>query len=37
MAEMKLTHDWVRNAEVPNREFLFLIETNTKGSRKKKI
>ena len=37
MAGMKLTHDWVQNAEVPNREFLFLIETNTKGSRKKKI
>ena len=26
MAEMKLTHDWVRNADKPNREFLFLIE-----------
>ena len=29
MAGMKWTHDWVRNADVPNREFLFLIETNT--------
>ena len=36
MAGMKWTHDWVQNAEVPNREFLFLIETNTEGSRKKK-
>ena len=27
MAAMKWTHDWVRNADVPNREFLFLIET----------
>ena len=26
MAGMKWTHDWVRNADVPNREFLFLIE-----------
>ena len=31
MAAMKWTHDWVRNADVPNREFLFLIETNTKN------
>ncbi len=31
MAEMKLTHDWVRTTDVPNREFLFLIETNTKN------
>ena len=32
MAGMKWTHDWVREADVPNREFLFLIETNTEGS-----
>jgi len=31
MAGMKWTHDWVRDAEVPNREFLFLIETDTKN------
>ena len=31
MAEMKLTHDWVRNADRPNREFLFLIEKDTKN------
>ena len=31
MAEMKSTHDWVRNADLPNREFLFLIETDTKN------
>ena len=31
MADMKLTHDWVRDADVPNREFLFLIETNTRN------
>lgn len=30
MAGMKWTHDWVQDADVPNREFLFLIETNTK-------
>ena len=29
MAGMKWTHDWVRSADVPNREFLFLIKTNT--------
>ncbi len=29
MAEMQSTHDWVRNANIPNQEFLFLIETNT--------
>ena len=29
MAGMKWTHDWVGNADMPNREFLFLIETNT--------
>jgi len=29
MAEMQSTHDWVRNANMPNQEFLFLIETNT--------
>ena len=29
MAGMKWTHDWVRNADVPNREFLFLIEKDT--------
>ena len=27
MAGLKWTHDWVRDADVPNREFLFLIET----------
>ncbi|HUY34435.1 MAG TPA: DNA adenine methylase [Pirellulales bacterium] len=26
MAEMKWTSEWVRDADVPNREFLFLIE-----------
>lgn len=26
MAEMKWTHDWIRDAESPNREFLFLLE-----------
>lgn len=26
MAEMKWTNDWVRDAEGPNREFLFLLE-----------
>ncbi len=26
MADMKWTHEWVRKAEEPNREFLFLIE-----------
>ena len=31
MAGMKWTHDWVRDADVPNREFLFLIETDTKN------
>ena len=31
MAGMKLTHDWVREADVPNREFLFLIETDTEN------
>ncbi len=31
MAGMKWTHDWVRNAHVPNREFLFLIEKDTKN------
>ena len=31
MAEMQSTHDWVRNADMPNREFLFLIETDTKN------
>jgi adenine-specific DNA-methyltransferase len=28
MAGMKWTHDWVRSADVPNREFIFLIKTN---------
>jgi adenine-specific DNA-methyltransferase len=28
MAEMKWTNDWVRDAEEPNREFLFLLEKN---------
>ena len=36
MAGMKWTHDWVRDADVPN-EFLFLIEKDTVGSCKKKI
>ena len=31
MAGMKWTHDWVQDADAPNREFLFLIETNTKN------
>ena len=26
MAEMKWTHEWLRDAEEPNREFLFLLE-----------
>ena len=26
MASMKWTHEWLRDAEEPNREFLFLIE-----------
>ncbi len=26
MAEMKWTNDWIRDAESPNREFLFLLE-----------
>jgi adenine-specific DNA-methyltransferase len=26
MAEMKWTNDWLRDAESPNREFLFLLE-----------
>jgi adenine-specific DNA-methyltransferase len=26
MAAMRWTHDWVNQAEAPNREFLFLIE-----------
>ncbi len=29
MAGMRWTHDWVRSADVPNREFIFLIKTNT--------
>jgi adenine-specific DNA-methyltransferase len=28
MADMKWTSDWIREAEVPNREFLFLVEKN---------
>jgi len=28
MAEMRWTSDWVNEAELPNREFLFLIEKN---------
>lgn len=31
MSEMRSTHDWVRSAEVPNREFLFLIEKGMAG------
>ena len=31
MAGMKWTHDWVRSADVPNREFLFLIKTNNQN------
>jgi adenine-specific DNA-methyltransferase len=26
MADMKWTNKWLRDAEAPNREFLFLIE-----------
>lgn len=26
MTEMKWTNDWTRDAEAPNREFLFLLE-----------
>lgn len=26
MADMKWTNDWTREAEAPNREFLFLLE-----------
>lgn len=29
MAGMKWTNDWIQNANVPNREFLFLIERNS--------
>ena len=28
MAGMKWTNDWIRDADLPNREFLFLIEKN---------
>lgn len=28
MAEMKWTNDWIRDADGPNREFLFLLEKN---------
>jgi adenine-specific DNA-methyltransferase len=28
MSGMRWTHEWVRDAEQPNREFLFLIQTN---------
>jgi adenine-specific DNA-methyltransferase len=28
MAEMKWTNDWIRDANEPNREFLFLLEKN---------
>ena len=31
MAEMRSTYDWVRNADVSNREFLFLIEKGDGG------
>ena len=31
MAGMKWTHDWVRSADIPNREFLFLIKTNNQN------
>lgn len=31
MAGMKWTHDWVRSADMPNREFLFLIKTNNQN------
>ena len=27
MAGMKWTHEWLRDADAPNREFLFLIDT----------
>lgn len=26
MAEMRWTNEWIREAETPNKEFLFLIE-----------
>jgi len=26
MADMRWTSEWVRDAELPNKEFLFLIE-----------
>ena len=29
MAGMKWTNKWVKDAEQPHREFLFLIEKNT--------
>ena len=29
MAEMKWTNEWLRDAEEPNREFIFLIEKNS--------
>lgn len=32
MAGMKWTDDWIREAEAPNREFLFLIRTNRKNT-----
>lgn len=31
MAGMKWTHDWVRSAGMPNREFLFLIKANNEN------
>lgn len=31
MAGMKWTHDWVRSADIPNKEFLFLIKTNNEN------
>ena len=31
MAGMKWTHDWVRSADIPNKEFLFLIKTNNES------
>lgn len=34
MAGMKWTNDWVRDAETPNREFLFLMEKSNANREK---
>jgi len=36
MAGMKWTNDWIRDAEEPNREFLFLIDTQTSKTQQNK-